>query len=126
MTDHDIYRDIATRAGGDIYIGVVGPVRTGKSTFIKVLAGIVPKDDGIITVGKNTKISYLEQDKIFEPEHTVLMEVFKGTQPLMRALYDYELALQASQKNPHDSALQEKIINLSGKIDELRLIKYEL
>ena len=34
-------------------------------------------------------------------------------------LYDYELALQASQKNPHDSALQEKIINLSGKIDEL-------
>ena len=35
MTDHDIYRDIATRAGGDIYIGVVGPVRTGKSTFIK-------------------------------------------------------------------------------------------
>ena len=31
----DIYRDIATRTGGDIYIGVVGPVRTGKSTFIK-------------------------------------------------------------------------------------------
>lgn len=30
-----IYRDIATRTGGDIYIGVVGPVRTGKSTFIK-------------------------------------------------------------------------------------------
>ncbi len=30
-----IYQDIATRTGGDIYIGVVGPVRTGKSTFIK-------------------------------------------------------------------------------------------
>ncbi len=30
----DIYNDIATRTGGDIYIGVVGPVRTGKSTFI--------------------------------------------------------------------------------------------
>lgn len=30
-----IYRDIAQRTGGDIYIGVVGPVRTGKSTFIK-------------------------------------------------------------------------------------------
>lgn len=34
-TQTDIYRDIATRTGGDIYIGVVGPVRTGKSTFIK-------------------------------------------------------------------------------------------
>ena len=35
MTGSEIYRDIATRTGGDIYIGVVGPVRTGKSTFIK-------------------------------------------------------------------------------------------
>lgn len=35
MTQEGIYRDIARRTGGDIYIGVVGPVRTGKSTFIK-------------------------------------------------------------------------------------------
>ena len=100
-------------------VGIVGVNGTGKSTFIKVIAGIVPKDSGTITTGKNTKISYLEQDKVFEPEHTVLMEVFKGTQPLMRALYDYELALQASQKNPQDMDLQKKIITLSSKIDEL-------
>ncbi len=35
MKDSNVYRDIAARTGGDIYIGVVGPVRTGKSTFIK-------------------------------------------------------------------------------------------
>lgn len=35
MTNTNIYKDIATRTGGDIYIGVVGPVRTGKSTLIK-------------------------------------------------------------------------------------------
>ena len=35
MEAYDIYRDIAERTDGDIYIGVVGPVRTGKSTFIK-------------------------------------------------------------------------------------------
>ena len=35
MNDHNIYEDIALRTDGDIYIGVVGPVRTGKSTFIK-------------------------------------------------------------------------------------------
>ncbi|MEW6105536.1 MAG: stage IV sporulation protein A [Bacillota bacterium] len=35
METFDIFQDIATRTGGDIYIGVVGPVRTGKSTFIK-------------------------------------------------------------------------------------------
>lgn len=35
MEKFDILRDIAERTGGDIYLGVVGPVRTGKSTFIK-------------------------------------------------------------------------------------------
>lgn len=35
MTSSNLYSDIAARTGGDIYIGVVGPVRTGKSTFIK-------------------------------------------------------------------------------------------
>ncbi|SKA83563.1 stage IV sporulation protein A [Caloramator quimbayensis] len=35
MEEFDIYRDIAERTQGDIYVGVVGPVRTGKSTFIR-------------------------------------------------------------------------------------------
>ncbi|MDO5410473.1 MAG: stage IV sporulation protein A [Lachnospiraceae bacterium] len=35
LNDYDIYQDISARTGGEIYIGVVGPVRTGKSTFIK-------------------------------------------------------------------------------------------
>lgn len=34
MENYNIYKDITTRSGGDIYLGVVGPVRTGKSTFI--------------------------------------------------------------------------------------------
>ena len=49
MGEHSIYRDIAERTGGDIYIGVVGPVRTGKSTFIKrfMEALVLPNiDDG--------------------------------------------------------------------------------
>lgn len=33
--EYDLYNDIQLRCGGEIYIGVVGPVRTGKSTFIK-------------------------------------------------------------------------------------------
>ncbi len=35
MDKFDVFKDIAERTGGDIYLGVVGPVRTGKSTFIK-------------------------------------------------------------------------------------------
>lgn len=35
MEEFNVYEDIAARTGGEIYVGVVGPVRTGKSTFIK-------------------------------------------------------------------------------------------
>lgn len=35
MEQFDIYKDIAERTNGDVYLGIVGPVRTGKSTFIK-------------------------------------------------------------------------------------------
>ena len=51
MTGTSIYNDIAKRTNGDIYIGVVGPVRTGKSTFIRkfmetaVLPAIVDKNE---------------------------------------------------------------------------------
>lgn len=50
MEKFDILEDIATRTNGDIYLGVVGPVRTGKSTFIKrfmellVLPGIADEE----------------------------------------------------------------------------------
>ncbi|NEZ46000.1 stage IV sporulation protein A [Clostridium niameyense] len=45
MDNFDIYKDIAERTQGDIYVGVVGPVRTGKSTFIKKFMEImvIPK-----------------------------------------------------------------------------------
>jgi len=49
VNDTRIYEDIAKRTGGDIYIGVVGPVRTGKSTFIKrfMEALVIPNIDDI-------------------------------------------------------------------------------
>ncbi len=47
MDNYGIYQNIATRTNGDIYIGVVGPVRTGKSTFIKnfMNAAVLPNID---------------------------------------------------------------------------------
>lgn len=47
MENFNIYKDIADRTQGDIYVGVVGPVRTGKSTFIKKFMDlmVIPKID---------------------------------------------------------------------------------
>lgn len=100
-------------------IGIVGVNGTGKSTFIKTIAGVIPADSGDIISGKNIHIEYLSQDKVFDMENTILMEVFKGNQPLMKTLYEYEITLAESQKNPQDTHLQEKIIKLTSKIDEL-------
>ena len=49
MSDIDIYEDIALRTDGDIYLGVVGPVRTGKSTFIKRFMEmlVIPRIDNV-------------------------------------------------------------------------------
>ena len=47
----NVYQDIAQRTNGDIYIGVVGPVRTGKSTFIKKIHG----NAGIAQYSKSDK-----------------------------------------------------------------------
>ena len=41
MTEYNIYNDIAERTGGDVYLGVVGPVRTGKSTLIKKFMDLI-------------------------------------------------------------------------------------
>ena len=114
-----LFNDINFSVAQGDKIGIVGVNGTGKSTFIKVLAGIIPNDEGNILIGKNTRIEYLEQDKSLDPEKTVLQEVFKGTQPLMKAIYDYELTLAESSANPQDSKLQEKLIKLTSKIDEL-------
>ncbi len=50
MENFDLYHDIAERTKGDIYIGVVGPVRTGKSTFIKRFMDllVLPNIDGYV------------------------------------------------------------------------------
>lgn len=47
VDNFNIYKDIADRTQGDIYVGVVGPVRTGKSTFIKKFMDlmVIPKID---------------------------------------------------------------------------------
>ncbi|MDY2686076.1 MAG: ABC-F family ATP-binding cassette domain-containing protein [Selenomonadaceae bacterium] len=100
-------------------VGIVGINGTGKSTFLKAVAGLVPVDAGSVVRQKGLRISYLAQDKVFEPENTILMEVFRGTSPLMHALRDYELALHEVELHPADEKASAVLARASETIDAL-------
>ena len=107
--------DLAIDAGDRI--GIVGVNGTGKSTFLNAVAGRTPVDDGTRVEMRGLRIEVLAQDKSFAPENTVLMEVFRGTSPLMRALRDYELALRAAEDAPDDAKVQQTLAHSSEAID---------
>ena len=98
-------------------VGIVGVNGTGKSTFLKAVAGLTPVDDGTRVERRGLRMEMLAQDKVFAPENTVLMEVFRGTSPLMQALRDYELALRAAEERPDDTHVQQALAKCSAAID---------
>lgn len=100
-------------------IGIVGVNGTGKSTFIKVVAGLLPSDGGTMTKMRGLRIECLAQNTVFDGDHTVLMEVFKGTSPIMQLLRDYEQLLADIRQRPDDAHLQQRILKCSQQIDEL-------
>lgn len=113
-----LFTDVNLSVGEGDKIGIVGVNGTGKSTFLKTLAGVLPADEGTIHRQRGLDMEYLEQDKELAPENTILMEALRGTSPLMEALREYEMAL-ADAESSADHAAEEKIIKLSARIDAL-------
>ena len=99
-------------------IGLVGVNGTGKSTFIKTIAGVVTPDYGSMIKARGLQIESLLQDAELEPDNTVLMEVFKGNQPIMKVLAQYEQALKVSETE-NNKLLQDEVLKLSQEIDRL-------
>ena len=100
-------------------VGIVGVNGTGKTTFLRAIAGLTPVDSGSFVSMRGLRISYLAQDKVFEAENTILMEVFRGESPLMQALRSYELLLQEGRGELTEQAWDQKLMGLTTRIDEL-------
>ena len=82
MEDFNIYKDIAERTQGDIYVGVVGPVRTGKSTFIKILSGELEPSTGSVSIAPKKRMSVLKQNQSMYDDYSVMDTVIMGNQRL--------------------------------------------
>ena len=68
----------------------IGENGTGKSTFLKVLAGLVKPDSGRISRRPNLQVSYLPQNPEMDDDRTILEQVFASMPPQFRALNEYE------------------------------------
>ncbi|WP_378955291.1 ABC-F family ATP-binding cassette domain-containing protein [Pelosinus sp. sgz500959] len=100
-------------------IGLIGVNGTGKSTFLKIISGIEEADEGKVMVGNAVEVQYLAQNPDFDPQDTVLEQVFKGYSPLMKVLRAYEQGLLAAMRCPNDDGLQKQLIVLSQQMDAL-------
>ena len=113
MENYSVYQDIANRTGGDIYIGVVGPVRTGKSTFIKRFMEVLvlPKAEG---AEKSVMIDELPQaaagktvmttEPKFVPAKAAKISVAKGAEARVRLVDCVGFAVEGASGFEEDGA----------------------
>ncbi|MUT64556.1 ABC-F family ATP-binding cassette domain-containing protein [Paenibacillus sp. NEAU-GSW1] len=100
-------------------IGIIGVNGTGKSTFLKVIAGLDAADAGQISIGNRVRVRMLAQDPVFEPGETALEHVLGGDSPQLRAVREYTAAMEAIELKPSDEKLQQQLIAANQRMDEL-------
>lgn len=105
-------------------IGLIGINGTGKSTLLRHIAeldgGRDPEtgEPGKIIPNGTCVIEYLPQDPPFEPEATVIGQIFRGDSPMMKLLRSYETVLDETALHPDDAAVQRKLLEVQQQMDQ--------
>jgi ABC transport system ATP-binding/permease protein len=98
-------------------IGLVGINGTGKTTLLKVIAGMENSDTGRVIISNNVTIGYLPQNVDFYDDVSIIEQVFNGTSPVFKLLKEYEAVVEKINSNRDDLSLQKKLASLSERID---------
>ena len=93
-------------------VGIIGINGTGKSTFLKVLAGAIEADEGRIVRSPNAQISYLSQNPVMEDSATILEQIFLHFPREFRELNEYEAKYMLTRLGFTD--FSQKVGTLSG------------
>ena len=99
-------------------IGIIGRNGVGKSTLLKIIAGIDFPDSGSVAFNKSMRFEYLHQIPHFEKHNNVLMTAMSGKAELYEYYAEYEKLIHKPEKDQTD-ADHLKIENLTHKIDEM-------
>lgn len=97
-------------------IGVIGVNGTGKSTLLRDIA-TGEASEGKITKNGTCVIEYLPQDPAFDPDATVLEQVFRGESPQLDVVRRYEEAVQQAEVEPENKAARQKLLSLQQEMD---------
>lgn len=100
-------------------IGLIGINGTGKTSLLRILAGLENADKGEVITSNELVIEYLPQNPHFDEEATVIEQIFKGHSPFMKVLRDYEKTLYALEQSPEDKQLQQQLLVLNEKMDQV-------
>lgn len=80
-------------------IGLIGVNGTGKSTLLKIIAGVEESETGNITKTNGIRIEYLPQNPTYNENSTVLEQVFNGTSEELKLLGEYQEILEKLNSN---------------------------
>ena len=110
-TDKPLFKNVSFIIDEADKIGIIGVNGTGKSTLLKMLAGLEVPDSGEIKLIGNLKVSYLPQSPDFDAGKSVINQVFNSDDPLLTIIKEYEELTSGSENIDTDrlSFLAEKI-----------------
>lgn len=120
-----LLNDVSMTVNDDDKIGIIGVNGAGKSTLLKIIQGIEDYDSGEVKYMKGIRIEYLSQQQEFDPDATILEQVFKGASKEMETIREYERVLDAVEDNPDDANLQEELMEWSSVMKQMDLWDYE-
>ncbi len=98
-------------------IGLIGINGSGKSTFLRLVAGLEASDSGSIVARGDIKIQYLPQEPVLNDSLTVLAQLFESDSAQVRLLRDYEWASQQLEQQPESVYWQEQLTRLSDQME---------
>jgi ATP-binding cassette subfamily F protein uup len=118
--EKQLFKDISFSITEQERIGIIGINGTGKSTLLKIIAGVEIQDEGNIVTSKDYKISFLSQHPDLKDDLTVIQQLFHKDTPVNQVLRDYEKILKDIEKNPTDEIQLSKLYDVQHKMDTLQ------
>ena len=114
-----LFHDISFVISEKERVGLIGVNGTGKSSLLKLIAGLDSADEGNFICSKEYQISYLAQHPDLNPDLTILEQIFAGDAPVFQLLKNYELTLLQLNEQPENQGIQEKLFEWQKKMDSL-------